>query len=391
MNSKRIIGQYRILNLLGEGSSAKVYRGKHLNLGYYVAIKKIPCSYFELSEGHRKFMESELEAMKRVDHPNIVALYEVINDGENLYIITELADGGSIADRMRCVGLNNYSEEKKLFKQIALAVDYLQNTVGIIHRDIKMENILLDFSGRIKLADFGLSKIIQGDALTSTPCGSPAYVAPEVIVREPYGKAADVWSIGICLFSLVTGYLPFYGDSIVQIMHKIVTEDIIIPTALPTDLQDLLKGMLQKDPCQRISIKDVLNHPWLKDVNFETSYSPDSFQNYDQGILKTLDEYGFDKQKIVESLDKGLFDEFAAPYRITKRLTLSRIKSLSNSYHIVSQKSKPQFELSDRKSIVLAGLLCGNKLEKGRILQSKGRARIPIRPKLISKSPFEIF
>jgi len=213
---------------------------------------------------NKQLMEpSDLERSKRegnilqqLNHPNIVKFLGSEENDKNLYFFLELVGGTDLKAHMLQNRLS-CSEIRDIFKQIAEAI-YFCHDLNIIHRDLKQSNILVDDEKRIKLIDFGLSNYTEEGKLRSTFCGSPAYAAPEMLLGTKYfGPEVDIWSLGVVLYTMVTSKLPF--DSVGQLLKG--TYDI--PEKMDEDLVQLIKSMLESIPEKRITIKDVINHPWL--------------------------------------------------------------------------------------------------------------------------------
>ncbi|XP_013397149.1 calcium/calmodulin-dependent protein kinase kinase 1 isoform X3 [Lingula anatina] len=211
----------------------------------------------------------EIAILKKLDHPNIVKLVEVLDDPaeDNLYMAFELVDGGEV---LSLPTENPLSEEltRSYFRDMVLGVEYL-HFQKIIHRDIKPSNLLLTDDGHVKIADFGVSNTFEGkDAWLTNTAGTPAFMAPESLrdAKEKYsGKALDVWAMGITLYSFVYGHCPFQDEYVLGLHKKILTDPVIFPEspAVSEDLKDLISKMLQKDPDQRITLPEIKVHPWV--------------------------------------------------------------------------------------------------------------------------------
>jgi len=213
----------------------------------------------------------EIAIMKKLDHPNVCKLIEVFDNTEddNLYLLFELLKGGEILE----IPTENPMSEKEAwsaFREIVHGLDYLHYQ-KIIHRDLKPSNLLRTESGEVKIADFGISNEFDGaDAMLTSTAGTPAFKSPEIIAfkagSDPYsGKAADIWALGITLYSLVYGQVPFHDDNIISLYDKICSQDLVFPEEPSTspELKDIITKMLIKESVDRIKLIDIKNHEWL--------------------------------------------------------------------------------------------------------------------------------
>eukprot|EP01120_Amphizonella_sp_Union-15-10_P007060 TRINITY_DN2347_c0_g4_i1.p1 TRINITY_DN2347_c0_g4~~TRINITY_DN2347_c0_g4_i1.p1 ORF type:complete len:272 (+),score=68.08 TRINITY_DN2347_c0_g4_i1:278-1093(+) len=216
-----------------------------------------------------RLLKREIDIMKRVEHPNILKLHEIYESKEKVFIVMELVNGSELFDRI--VEKGYYSEKNAIIivKQILAAVDYLHQQ-GIAHRDLKPENLLCsgqDEDEIVKIADFGLSKVFSGDEELMTSCGTPGYVAPEVLMCETYDKSVDMWGIGIITYILLAGYPPFYAESDTALFEKIMNAEYDFDDECWDDVSDLAKDfirhLLAKDPNERLSAPQAIKHPWL--------------------------------------------------------------------------------------------------------------------------------
>ena len=204
---------YKIESTLGKGSFATVKKAKNRATGERFAVKVL--SKKKMSDEDKLGMMMEIDILKQIDHPNIVRLIDVFEDERHLCLVMELMMGGELFDKILEEEVFSEAEAREATKGIIDAIQYCHNK-GIAHRDIKPENLLLQSKegglSTLKIADFGLAKMLEGNALASTTCGTPGYVAPEVLEQKPYGKECDYWSIGVVTFILLSGSPPFYGE-----------------------------------------------------------------------------------------------------------------------------------------------------------------------------------
>jgi len=211
---------------------------------------------------------TEMDILKQVDHPNIISLKEIIDTKNCLFIVTELVTGGELFDKIVELGQYNEKNAAILVSKMVSAIDYLHDR-NIVHRDLKPENLLLkdpDNINEVKIADFGLSKIIGGSALM-TACGTPGYVAPEVLNAAGYDKEVDLWSIGVITYILLCGFPPFYNENLPELFEQIMNAEYDFPEDYWKDISENAKDFIRKllivDPKKRLTGKTALQHPWL--------------------------------------------------------------------------------------------------------------------------------
>jgi len=272
--NKSRIGKYELGRTLGEGSFAKVKSAVNVETGQSYAVKildKEKVFHYKIVDHFKR----EICTLKLIKHPNVVRLYEVLATKKKIYIVLEFVNGGELFDQVSRNGKLEESEARKYFQQLIDAVGYCHSR-GVYHRDLKPENVLLDTNGNVKISDFGLSAVPQQfreDGLLHTTCGSPNYVAPEVIAGRGYdGATADVWSSGVILFVLLTGWLPFDDNNLAVLYHKIFKSEFKFPKWLSAGARKLIKRILDPNPKTRISIAEIVENEW-----FKQGYSPEKF------------------------------------------------------------------------------------------------------------------
>jgi len=252
---------------IGKGAFSEVKKGVRKSNGVTYAIKCISKKLIDKKE--LQLLEREIDIMKKLDHPNIIKLMEVIDTPQTLYLVLEFAEGGELFDSIVNKGQYTEPEAINIVKQILEAVQYI-HTMGIAHRDLKPENLLLAASKEgkevIKIADFGLSKDFGEEAL-QTSCGTPDYVAPEVLLGEPYDSAVDIWSIGVITYVLLCGFPPFYGEVQKDLFDNIMAGNFDFPDPEWTDVseeaKDFIKKILIVDPAKRMTAEEALQHQWV--------------------------------------------------------------------------------------------------------------------------------
>ncbi|KAF1889829.1 hypothetical protein Lal_00025158 [Lupinus albus] len=272
------VGKYELGKTIGEGSFAKVKLARNVDTRDYVAIKTLDRDHVlrhNMMEQARSYsymiliyLKKEISAMKLINHPNVVMASKT-----KIYIVLELVKGGELFDKISNSGKLKEDEARTYFQQLINAVDYCHSR-GVYHRDLKPENLLLDTNGVLKVSDFGLSTYAhQENELLRTACGTPNYVAPEVLRDRGYvGSASDIWSCGVILFVLMAGYLPFDEPNHAALFRKISRADFSCPSWFAPESKKLLKRILDPDPLTRIKIEELLEDEW-----FKKGYKPASF------------------------------------------------------------------------------------------------------------------
>lgn len=260
----KTIGDYRIGKVLGTGSYGYVRLGVNIITGEQFAIKTLKDAH------NKKGILREISILKLLDHPNIVKLHDVVEDGKTgtFYLVLELANGGELFDYIVARGRLREKEARKFFRQIISGVEYCHSCL-VIHRDLKPENLLLDAEGNIKINDFGFSNIMVPGERFSTFCGSVSYVAPEIIKNIKYvGPEIDIWSMGVILYTLVCGRLPWpeTTDGSPAITNIIDGDYDVVPLSGLSDVcRDLIKIILVPMPSERATLAQVRNHPWVNE------------------------------------------------------------------------------------------------------------------------------
>ncbi|KAA8535489.1 hypothetical protein F0562_030492 [Nyssa sinensis] len=272
------IGKYQIGRTIGEGTFAKVKLALNTVNGQYVAIKIID-KLMVMENNLMSQVQREIRTMKLLHHPNIVRIHEVLGTKTKIYIVMEYVSGGQLCDKMSYFKRLNEGEARKYFQQLIDAVDYC-HCRGVYHRDLKPQNLLLDNKGNLKVSDFGLSALPKPGNLLSTACGSPSYVAPELLMNKGYeGAAADVWSCGAILFELLSGYLAFDDRNLMNLYRKISRADYKFPEWFTESQKKLISRIFDPNPRTRITIPEIIEDQW-----FQTNYKPAVRIDFDENI-----------------------------------------------------------------------------------------------------------
>ncbi|KAF8772935.1 hypothetical protein HU200_005336 [Digitaria exilis] len=258
-------GRYELGRVLGHGNFGRVHAARDLRTGRGVAVKVVSKDKV-VRAGMMEQIKREIAVMKRVSHPNIVELHEVMATRSKIYLALELVRGGELFARIVRAGRVREDVARRYFRQLVSAVDFC-HARGVFHRDLKPENLLIDDAGNLKVVDFGLSALAdhaRADGLLHTLCGTPGYVAPEVFRNKGYdGAKADIWSCGVILYVLLAGSLPFPEDNIAAMFKKMSRGDYRCPPWLSTDARRLIPRMLDPNPDTRITIAQLVEMPWF--------------------------------------------------------------------------------------------------------------------------------
>ena len=259
------IDQYELLDILGYGSFSVVRVARDSQTKDHYACKIVPRETLTSQELEERF-ETEIRVLQQMRHKSIVQLIDLKKDDLNYYIFTELCQNGELLEYIIEKGKLSEDEAKIFLNDIVDAVCYCHKH-GVVHRDMKPENILFDAEGHVKISDFGFSRFVDKKGLVNTSCGSPCYASPEVLTGSPYdGAKSDIWSIGVILFAMVSGKLPWTKQNQIQLFEQIKNGEYTVPKNLSPECQDLIKHMLCVDPQIRYSGEEVLSHIWFKNV-----------------------------------------------------------------------------------------------------------------------------
>ncbi|KAK7264789.1 hypothetical protein RJT34_32399 [Clitoria ternatea] len=297
------LGKYELGGTLGEGNFGKVKFARNTDSGQPFAVKIIEKNkIIDLNITNQ--IKREIGTLKLLRHPNVVRLYEVLASKTKIYMVLEYVNGGELFDKIASKGKLTEGEGRKLFQQLIDGVSYCHNK-GVFHRDLKLENVLVDAQGNIKITDFGLSALpqhLRADGLLHTTCGSPNYVAPEVLANKGYdGATADAWSCGVILYVILTGYLPFDDRNLVVLYQKIFKGDVHIPKWLSPGAQNMIKRILDPNPKTRITMAGIKEDPW-----FQQGYVPATPEDEEEDVYIDNEAFSIhEEQHESEQNDSG--------------------------------------------------------------------------------------
>ncbi|XP_042538156.1 serine/threonine-protein kinase MARK1 isoform X3 [Dipodomys spectabilis] len=342
------IGNYRLQKTIGKGNFAKVKLARHVLTGREVAVKIIDKTQLNPTSLQKLFREVRI--MKILNHPNIVKLFEVIETEKTLYLVMEYASGGEVFDYLVAHGRMKEKEARAKFRQIVSAVQYCHQKC-IVHRDLKAENLLLDADMNIKIADFGFSNEFTVGNKLDTFCGSPPYAAPELFQGKKYdGPEVDVWSLGVILYTLVSGSLPFDGQNLKELRERVLRGKYRIPFYMSTDCENLLKKLLVLNPIKRGSLEQIMKDRWMNVGHEEEELKPYTEPEPDFNDTKRIDimvTMGFARDEINDALISHKYDEVMATYILLGRKPPEFEGGESLSSGNLCQRSRPSSDLNN--------------------------------------------
>uniref|UniRef100_A0A4W5LRN1 non-specific serine/threonine protein kinase n=1 Tax=Hucho hucho TaxID=62062 RepID=A0A4W5LRN1_9TELE len=319
------IGNYRLLKTIGKGNFAKVKLARHILTGKEVAIKIIDKTQLNPT------------SLQKV---SIVQLFEVIETDKTLYLIMEYASGGEVFDYLVSHGRMKEIEARAKFRQIVSAVHYC-HMKNIVHRDLKAENLLLDANANIKIADFGFSNEFTLGNKLDTFCGSPPYAAPELFQGKKYdGPEVDVWSLGVILYTLVSGSLPFDGQNLKELRERVLRGKYRVPFYMSTDCEGILRRFLVLNPTKRCTLDQVMKDKWINAGYDEDSLKPhiEPVEDYsDATRIEVMVGMGFTPEEIKDALLNQKYNEVTATYLLLGlKNEVSRLGLATRGQHKIS-------------------------------------------------------
>ncbi|XP_017874466.1 PREDICTED: serine/threonine-protein kinase MARK2 isoform X3 [Drosophila arizonae] len=311
-------GVYKILKTLGKGNFAKVKLALHVPTGREVAIKVIDKT--QLNASARQKLYREVRIMKLLNHPNIVRLFQVIESERTLYLIMEYASRGELFDHLVKNGRMRERDARVIFRQLVSAIQYCHSKF-VVHRDLKAENLLLDQHMNIKIADFGFGNTFDPNAQLETFCGSPPYAAPELFMGRKYaGPEVDAWSLGVVLYTLVSGSLPFDGGTLKELRERVLRGKYRVPYYISMDCENLMRKFLVLNPAKRTTLNNVMSDKWIN-LGYEEAdrlrpYREKPMELQDAIRLDMLVNMGYKRRDVEASLRGQAFDDIYCTYML---------------------------------------------------------------------------
>ena len=324
------MGHYSYGKTLGSGFFGKVHMAIHRITGEKVAIKTLRKKQYESVK--MEFPPREITVLKSLDHPYINKLYDTIVLEDRIHLILEFVEGKELCEIVESTSLPE-NVCRKIFTQVCIAVEYMHSN-QIVHRDIKLENIIIDKTGTTKLIDMGFGNFIMGkDHLLRTFCGSPDYAAPELFLGKPYrGPPADMWSLGVLLYALLSSLLPFKDSQcVMSCIYK-------FPLSMPSGAKDLIQKLLVTNPEERLTISQVLHHPWICNGG-SPPHLVRSTNVIDEEILAKIEELGFSAFTVRNSLEGREFNNFTTCYYLLLKKKQRKLAMRSDDASIKDLKA----------------------------------------------------
>ena len=305
---------YKVGKLIGKGAFGKVISATQKLTGLPVAMKAIEKAYIA-DEHHRKKVFQEVFILNKIRHRRIIKILEVFESMNHLLITMEFAGGGDLLQFVKGKKRLTEEEARPIFQQVIEGAMAIHGS-GVLHRDFKLDNILLDSTGKqVKICDFGVSRVMRKGQRVAEQCGTPAYIAPEIIADRGYeGFYSDTWSLGVCLYAMLCGTVPFKATNIKDLHKLILTARYDLPEELSLPVKDLISRMISLVPSQRITLEDVLEHEWVKTVRLsDNSRETDNF-SIDNGALEAVVGMGFPQDQVVAALRLNEMNHATATY-----------------------------------------------------------------------------
>uniref|UniRef100_A0A3B4A5L0 non-specific serine/threonine protein kinase n=1 Tax=Periophthalmus magnuspinnatus TaxID=409849 RepID=A0A3B4A5L0_9GOBI len=322
------IGNYRLLKTIGKGNFAKVKLARHILTGREVAIKIIDKT--QLNPTSLQKLYREMRIMKTLNHPNIVQLFEVIETEKTLYLVMEYASGGEVFDYLVAHGRMKEKEARAKFRQVSQSLYSRHSRVGLL---LQAENLLLDADANIKIADFGFSNEFSVGSKLDTFCGSPPYAAPELFQGKKYdGPEVDIWSLGVILYTLVSGSLPFDGQNLKELRERVLRGKYRVPFYMSTDCEVILRRFLVLNPTKRCSLEQIMRDKWIN-VGYEGNelrpHTEPAEDFSDTTRIDVMVGMGFSRDEIQEALNGHKYNEVTATYLLLGRAGQVSTQSVS--------------------------------------------------------------
>lgn len=323
---------------MGSGSFSEVFMVREKKTGKMYALKCLKKKHLAHSN-----LENEINVLRRIKHENVVGLEDFYESQTHYYLVMQLVSGGELFDHILDKGVYTEKDASKVINQVLQAVSYLHEN-SIVHRDLKPENLLYystDENAKIMISDFGLSKTLEHGVM-STACGTPGYVAPEVLAQKPYSKAVDCWSIGVITYILLCGYPPFFEENERRLFSKIIRAEYAFHSPFWDDIsesaKDFIRNMMQKNPTKRFNTEQALRHPWIAG---DTAKDQDIYQS----VCEQL-ERNFAKSKWKEAFNATSVIHHMKKLQLSHNIPSTSLLSIPN----LKLESSSQNDLEPLKS-----------------------------------------
>ena len=377
------------LQLVGRGASAVVLQAKHKRTGKVIAVRLILAKKLLSPD----YLFRELDIHRQITHPFIADFFGILTTHEYFVYCLEYVENGSLLDRINKTKGIPEDEANKYFCQLMSALRLLHEGLSVAHRDIKLENLLIDSRDNLKMIDFGF--VSEQAKILRSMCGSRPYTAPEIIKGQEYTLQVDLWSAGVCLYGMLTGNLPFHAQHGLDLSVSIVEVEPEYPDSIPPKAKALLKGLLQKDPKTRMTIDEVRRHPWITESKYSV-YISDDYLNlvtstgaFDPGLL--ADYPDIDIEAVREMVELGAPDtDDAVTYRILKHLDKMRMPEfvgvVEEMQPVVEQKPvKPLLE-TEMKMLGLDGRSQTRVTKRKQSERSSRLSRLSCMPSIVRRT-----
>ncbi|XP_072537277.1 serine/threonine-protein kinase NIM1 [Salminus brasiliensis] len=367
----RRIGFYKIRGEIGCGNFSHVKLGIHALTKDKVAIKILDKT--KLDQKTQKLLSREISSMEKLHHPNVIRLYEVVETLTRLHLVMEYAGGGELYTKITMEGKLSDIDCKIVFSQVLSAVKHMHDN-NIIHRDLKAENVFYTCSTCVKVGDFGFSTVSRRDETLNTFCGSPPYAAPELFRDQHYtGVHVDVWALGVMLFFMVTGTMPFRAETVAKLKRCILEGAYVVPPWVPEPCQKLIRAILQPQPSERCSLEQMMACEWLRPVDFPKAAEPfklDPLYLAESGpaeleedeteVRNALEALGITVEHIRNNQGKDCRSSITGVYRILLHRAHKRraVDSMPVVMHVVSGTDVKKERLKAYRSLRHTSKLC---------------------------------
>lgn len=346
------LDKYVISSVLGEGAFSIVYKVEEKETGLLYAMKKIKKDSLTDS-GDLVRLQREIDTMAYLQHESVVALHDFIIDENHFYLIMDYCQGGSLYEHIVSGQQIREPQAALVFRQIVNAIMFIHQH-GVVHRDLKPQNILITKFPQIKVSDFGLCGFLNEDKKMKTFCGSPCYSAPECLNHIQYdGTLSDMWSLGVILYEMVTGEHPWQIRNTTAMMKQIVKGDYTVPPTVSSACADLIRNLMKIRPCDRLSCTQVLNHPWMT-ISTPKLQQRAKEKRYSLPPLKQVQVQQF-LSKVIEQTDRKKEDGIVNPFPVNRSLPKIEVNTKPAGLDKLVARTRPNLQLQ-RRSIKTSSL-----------------------------------